>query len=157
SSPPGFNPGQSPNYRFIRPRAPSPYMRSLLVYIDAVNARDFGSLATVFDDALEHRILPKSLARPVLTKKLYIDYWRSVMAMFSQFEGYTEGESVSGTRYNNEYMMLMHFSPLTQEEIENGQLPKIRYLKEFVDSTYSVQFFKEESERQRQLKEKDKQ
>lgn len=61
-------------------------MRSLLVYLDAVNARDYSSMEAVFDDALEHRILPKSMARPVLTKKQYIDYWREIMGLFEEFE-----------------------------------------------------------------------
>ena len=40
----------------------------------------------MFDEALEHRILPKSMARPVLTKRQYIDYWREVMSLFAKFE-----------------------------------------------------------------------
>lgn len=86
SSPPAFNPGQSPNLVFSRPRAPSPYMKSLLTYIDAVNNRDFEAMDSVFDESLEHRILPKSLERPVLTKKQYGDYWRSISGLFEQFE-----------------------------------------------------------------------
>ncbi|EAU91886.1 hypothetical protein CC1G_04653 [Coprinopsis cinerea okayama7 len=149
SSPPAFNPGQSPNYSFTRPRQPSPYMRSLLVYLDAVNARDFGSMEAVFDDALEHRILPKSMNRPVLTKRQYIDYWKGVMSMFAKFEASTRGRSFSGTPYTNEYILLLHF---TQPQYE-GDLPKIRYLKEFVDSTASLNFFKEESERRKRREE----
>ena len=61
-------------------------MRSLLTYIDSVNTRDFEAMGSVFDTALEHRILPKSLERPVLTKKLYLEYWRSVMGLFEKFE-----------------------------------------------------------------------
>jgi hypothetical protein len=45
----------------------------------------------VFDDALEHRILPKSMTRPVLTKKQYIEYWKGVMALFAKFEVSTGG------------------------------------------------------------------
>ncbi|KAF5317003.1 hypothetical protein D9611_003665 [Ephemerocybe angulata] len=85
-SPPCFNPGESPNISFSRPRAPSPYMKALLKYVDAVNQRDFEAMESVFDEALEHRILPKSLERPVLTKRLYGEYWRGVMALFERFE-----------------------------------------------------------------------
>lgn len=78
-------------------------MRSLLTYIDAVNNNDYDAMANVFDEALEHRILPKSLERPVLTKKLYLEYWRSVMGLFETFEvrfaaglneGYVEADVV---------------------------------------------------------------
>lgn len=61
-------------------------MKSLLTYIDAVNNRDFEAMDSVFDESLEHRILPKSLERPVLTKKQYGDYWRSISGLFEQFE-----------------------------------------------------------------------
>jgi len=61
-------------------------MKSLLAYIDAVNARDFATMERVFDEALEHRILPKRLERPVLTRKQYLDYWKGIMKLFSRFE-----------------------------------------------------------------------
>lgn len=61
-------------------------MKALLAYIDAVNSRDFEKMEAVFDEALEHRILPKSLERPVLTKRLYGEYWRGVMSLFESFE-----------------------------------------------------------------------
>lgn len=160
-------------------------MRTLLLYVDAVNARDYAALSSVFDDALEHRILPKSMARPVLTKKLYIEYWKGVMALFAKFEtkihevieagdkltvhGSTRGKSWSGTPYTNEYVLIIHFAPLSSSSsptatttsptsttispyaTTNVELPKIRYLKEFVDSSVSLDFFKEESERRRRV------
>jgi len=49
-------------------------------------------------------------------------------------------------------VLLLHFSPLSQEELERGELPRIRYLKEFVDSGFSVKFFREERERQRMVR-----
>jgi hypothetical protein len=48
-------------------------------------------------------------------------------------------------------------SPLTNgyghSYINGDELPKIRYLKEFVDSGFSLRFFKEERERQRKMRE----
>lgn len=44
---------------------------------------------------------------------------------------------------------MIHFtSPIPEGEGEEA-LPRMRYLKEFVDSEFSVRFFKEERERQR--------
>lgn len=175
-------------------------MRTLLRYIDAVNARDYASMASVFDDALEHRILPKSMARPVLTKKQYLDYSKSLLGMFAKFEtkihevieagdkltvhGSTRGKSWSGTPYTNEYMLLIHFthptpstlspssssggggggesledefSAITFGRSDADRLPKIRLLKEFVDSSVTLQFFRDESERKRKREEEERQ
>lgn len=161
-------------------------MRTLLLYVDAVNARDYNAMAATFDEALEHRILPKSMARPVLTKKLYVEYWKGVMALFAKFEtkihevieagdkltvhGSSRGKSWSGTPYTNEYVMIVHFTPppaspssppttstspsatvISPYATSTTNLPKIRYLKEFVDSSVSLDFFKEESERRRRV------
>ncbi|KAF6761043.1 hypothetical protein DFP72DRAFT_879911 [Ephemerocybe angulata] len=122
-------------------------------------------MESVFDEALEHRILPKSLERPVLTKRLYGEYWRGVMALFERFEtkvievieagdkmtvhASSNGTSLSGTPYRNEYVLMIHFTP----PVEAGGLPRMRYLKEFVDSGFSMRFFKEERERQRVARE----
>lgn len=158
-------------------------MRTLLLYVDAVNARDYNTMAATFDDALEHRILPKSMARPVLTKKLYVEYWKGVMALFAKFEtkihevieagdkltvhGSSRGKSWSGTPYTNEYVMIVHFNPappssttpastspsemISPYATSTSNLPKIRYLKEFVDSSVSLDFFREESERRKRV------
>jgi hypothetical protein len=80
-----FAPSQSPSYSFVPPASPSPNLRTLLAYRDALNEMDYGKTISVFDDTLEHRILPKSLGRPVLTKKQYSDYFAGVMPLFKKF------------------------------------------------------------------------
>ncbi|KAH6885538.1 hypothetical protein BKA70DRAFT_1123912, partial [Coprinopsis sp. MPI-PUGE-AT-0042] len=126
--------------------------------------------ASVFDDVLEHRILPKSMMRPVLTKKQYIEYWKGVMALFAKFEtkihevieagdkltvhASSLGKSWSGTPYSNEYVLMVHFAPSLRpphSPTTSVELPKIRYLKEFVDSSVSLDFFREESERRKKV------
>jgi ketosteroid isomerase-like protein len=55
--------------------------------------------------------------------------------------GSTKGKSVSGTPFANEYIFIVHFAaaPLT-----TGSLPKIKSLKEFVDSAAVMRFFAED-------------
>ncbi|KAH6910289.1 hypothetical protein BKA70DRAFT_1424835 [Coprinopsis sp. MPI-PUGE-AT-0042] len=141
-----------PNYSFVRPRSPSLYMRTILLYFDAVNARDYTALASVFDD------------------KQYIEYWKGVMALFAKFEtkihevieagdkltvhASSLGKSWSGTPYSNEYVLMVHFAPSlrpSHSPTTSVELPKIRYLKEFVDSSVSLDFFREESERRKKV------
>jgi hypothetical protein len=79
-----FNPSQSPNYGFTILNAPSPNMRSLLAYVDAFQA---WNIMACFDEALEHRILPQSLSRPVLSKRQYGEYFGAIMPLFRKFSG----------------------------------------------------------------------
>ena len=85
SSPPGFNPGESPNYTFVPPSTPSPYLRAFFAYVDAMHAWDFDRVMQCFDESLEHRILPKSLGRPVLNKRQYGEYFKGTMPLFVKF------------------------------------------------------------------------
>jgi hypothetical protein len=85
SSPPGFNPGQSPNYSFVPPSTPSPYLQAFFAYVDAMHAWDFDRVMQCFDESLEHRILPKSLGRPVLNKRQYGEYFKGTMPLFVKF------------------------------------------------------------------------
>jgi hypothetical protein len=41
-------------------------------------------LRDTFDETLEHHILPKSLARPMLSLNLYMDYFRYYHNMFEK-------------------------------------------------------------------------
>ena len=79
-----FNPSQSPNYGFTIPNAPSPNMRALLAYIDALQAWSFKDVMACFDEALEHRILPQSLGRPVLNKRQYGEYFAAIMPLMKK-------------------------------------------------------------------------
>jgi len=96
SSPPGFNPGQSPNYSFVPPPTPSPYLRAFFAYVDAMHAWDFDRVMQCFDESLEHRILPKSLGRPVLNKRQYGEYFKGTMPLFVKFR-----VSASSSVYRN--------------------------------------------------------
>jgi hypothetical protein len=79
-----FNPSQSPNYGFTIPNAPSPNMRALLAYVDALQAWNFKDVMACFDEALEHRILPQSLGRPVLNKRQYGEYFGAIMPLMKR-------------------------------------------------------------------------
>jgi len=111
------------------------------------------------DDSLEHRILPKSLGRPVLNKKLYGEYLGGLLPVFKTYKmtlhevieagdtivvhASASGLSMADTTFTNEYNITMHFVPP-----ENGEgLPKITFVKEFVDSENIVKFFAEEREK----------
>ncbi|KAF8161482.1 hypothetical protein B0H34DRAFT_643043, partial [Crassisporium funariophilum] len=154
-----FNPSQSPNYGFIIPSAPSPNLRAFLEYVDALHAWDFDALMSSFDDALEHRILPQSLGRPVLNKRQYGEYFRGVMPLFRKFQltihevieagdkmtihASSTGESITGAPYANEYTYIVQFVPPPPNQ-GGKALPKMRFVKEFVDSSATVKFFTEE-------------
>lgn len=83
-----FDPSQSPNYGFVVPEHPSRNLRAFLEYINALSQDpcDFDRLFNCFAENLVHRILPASLGRPVLTKRLYRDYLKFVLPMFGSFQ-----------------------------------------------------------------------
>ncbi|TFK33563.1 hypothetical protein BDQ12DRAFT_637405 [Crucibulum laeve] len=159
-----FNPSQTPSYAFTPPLNPSPNMRTFLAYLKALNTWDYDECMAVFDDSLEHWILPKSLGRPVLNKKQYGEYFKVLMPTFSGIEfsiqdiietadkmtvhASSKGTSTLGTPYNNEYILILHFtSPLIatpSSEASGEWTPKIKLLKEFVDSAVSIKFFTED-------------
>ncbi|KDR75483.1 hypothetical protein GALMADRAFT_247920 [Galerina marginata CBS 339.88] len=167
-----FNPSESPNYGFTVPQFPSRYLRAFLAYIDAFNAWDLDLIVDCFDEALEHRILPQSLGRPVLNKRQYREYLKGVLPLFKKFKvtihevieadekmtvhASSVGESASGAPYTNEYMIVVHFVPAPPPAGASA-LPKMRFVKEFVDSASSVKFFTEEraKAKAREAKEKE--
>jgi len=61
-------------------------MRAFLAYVDALEAWNFKDVMECFDEALEHRILPQSLGRPVLNKRQYGEYIRAVMPLIKRFQ-----------------------------------------------------------------------
>ncbi|KAG5636669.1 hypothetical protein H0H81_007231 [Sphagnurus paluster] len=138
--------------------SPSPNIKTTLALINAYNEWDASKLSAVLDDSLEFQILPKSLGRPVSTKAEYLDnFEKNVQPMFKRFHltihdlvetdsavASSEGESVTGAPYANEYVIFLYFVP--PKEGGDG-LPKISMVKEFVDSARSVKFFTEERAR----------
>lgn len=169
SSPPGFDPGQSPNYSFVPPSTPSPYLRAFFAYVDALHAWDFDRLMQCFDESLEHRILPKSLGRPVLNKRQYGEYFKGTMPLFVKFRltihevieaghrmtvhASSKGESIAGAPYANEYTMIIHFTPapISLTPGEDPPLPKMMLVKEYVDSAASQKFFIEERAKMKEI------
>ena len=91
---PQFNPSQSPNYGFTVPNLPSPIMRAFMTYIDALEAWSLRDIMACFDEALEHRILPHSLGRPVLNKRQYGEYLRAVMPLMKRCQVLTSTYSL---------------------------------------------------------------
>jgi hypothetical protein len=79
-----FNPSKSPNYGFTIPNSPSPNMRALLAYFKALQEWNFKGVMACFDEALEHRILPQSLGRPVLNKRQYGEYVGGIMPLMKK-------------------------------------------------------------------------
>lgn len=84
SSVPQFNPSQSPNYRFTIPSEPSPNLRALLAYLDALKEWNLKGVMACFDEALEHRILPQALGRPVLNKRQYGEYFKAIIPLMKK-------------------------------------------------------------------------
>lgn len=83
-----FDPTRSVNYGYVVPAQPSRNLRTFLEYVDALSQVpcDLDRVFNCFDDSLEHRILPASLKRPVLTKRHYREYLSLVLPMFSSFK-----------------------------------------------------------------------
>jgi hypothetical protein len=73
---------------YTPPTNPSPNLQALLAYVEARNewSTDHTKVMGFFDDSLEHRILPKSLGRPVLTKKQYSDYVAGLLRFIASYK-----------------------------------------------------------------------
>ncbi|KAK1231655.1 hypothetical protein PQX77_005221 [Marasmius sp. AFHP31] len=145
---------------FTQPKYPSPRLQTVLEFIDASNewssTRSVDRVMNLFDDSLEHRILPKSLARPVLNKKQYREYLAGLlrwikslkMTLHEVIEGEdtvvihtsTLGEGLNGTSFAGEEIITFHFT----QPLNSRDIPKISSVKEFVDSQSTYQFFLEE-------------
>ncbi|RDB25161.1 hypothetical protein Hypma_007986 [Hypsizygus marmoreus] len=151
-----FTPSQTGN-TFVPPSSPSPNLQTFLAYCDALNHWDYDKVMAVFDETLEHRILPKSLGRPVLNKAQYSAYFAGVMPLFKRLHitlhevveakdvitvhATSTGESATGVPYLNESMLILHFAP--PKDGGDG-LPKICFVKEYMDSATVLKFFTEE-------------
>ena len=69
---------------FEIPPDPSPNLVSLLKYVEAIKEWNLDKILSLFDDDLEYHILPQSLGRPVMNKKLYSTYWKTVLVPMFQ-------------------------------------------------------------------------
>ncbi|KIK69015.1 hypothetical protein GYMLUDRAFT_35054 [Collybiopsis luxurians FD-317 M1] len=144
----------------------SPNLQTALAFIDARNLwvgegpDGVDQMLSLFDDNLEHRILPQSLCRPVLSKNQYRDYVRGLLQFIREYKvslheviesnensiiihASSVGTGVSGAAFANEYMLVLHF----KASEEPGKLPRICSVKEFVDSKVTAEFFQEERRR----------
>ncbi|PPQ85833.1 hypothetical protein CVT25_003464 [Psilocybe cyanescens] len=164
-----FNPSESPNYGFVAPPQPSPNLRAFLAYISTAEAWDVDRTMDFFDDALEHRILPQSLGRPVLNKRQYGEYLKALRPFFKSYKvtihevieaddkmtahASSKGVSVSGVPYANEHVLIVHFVPPPVSAGPNA-LPKMRLVKEYVDSSFSLTFFAQERAKAKERQER---
>ncbi|KAH9485738.1 hypothetical protein JR316_0002653 [Psilocybe cubensis] len=164
-----FNPSESPNYGFVAPSSPSPNLRAFLAYVKAAEAWDVDRTMEFFDDALEHRILPQSLGRPVLNKRQYGEYLRALRPFFKTYQvtihevieadnkmtahASSNGVSVSGVPYANEHVLVIHYAPVS-ESAGPDALPKMRLVKEYVDSSFSLTFFAQERAKAKERQER---
>ncbi|ESK97212.1 hypothetical protein Moror_17868 [Moniliophthora roreri MCA 2997] len=153
-------PWKPSSIKYTRPPNPSPNLQTVFAFIDACNewtkTRSVERTMVLFDDTLEHRILPNSLARPVLNKKQYAEYTGGLLQRIKSYKislhGVVEsgdtivihttsvGEGFNGTSFSGEEMTTFRFVP----PAEQGGLPRICSVKEFVDSRSTYQFFLEE-------------
>ncbi|KAJ3500254.1 hypothetical protein NLJ89_g9882 [Agrocybe chaxingu] len=167
ASPPQPDASQpSSGYRvFQAPEAPSLNLRTFLAYVDALHQWDYDAIMACFDEELEHRILPASLGRPVRNKMQYEEHFKGVIPMFEKFRvtihdviesddkiavhASSKGESTLGTPYTNEYTLMITFTSPSRgsPDVHVEELPKMRCVKEFVDSAFSAKFFSEEQDK----------
>ncbi|KAJ7594857.1 hypothetical protein C8J56DRAFT_927795 [Mycena floridula] len=151
---------------FIPPSDPSPNLQTVLAYVQARNENDPDKIMSLMHPTLEHRILPKSLGRPVLTRQLYASYLGGFCPRFKSykmtlhevieaqgmiiFHASAVGLSMQDTCFTNEYNIIMTLVPPDTDY----DLPKISAVKEFVDSDAIVRFFAEEREKSARAKER---
>ncbi|KAF7976416.1 hypothetical protein HWV62_6825 [Athelia sp. TMB] len=152
------------------PSSPSPNLATALAFMKALDEWDEEALEKTLDETLEHRILPKSLMRPVLTKSLYLSaYIHGIAEMFNApgsskpksklqrtiheviemedtivIHASAKGTSVTGTSYEQEYMYVLRFTASTTGDPNER---KIKSVKEFCDSSASKGFFPAERKR----------
>ncbi|KAJ3999381.1 hypothetical protein F5050DRAFT_1805115 [Lentinula boryana] len=146
----------------------SPNLQATLALFDARNVwfsraactTGVEQMMSLFDESLEHRILPQSLGRPVLNKNQYKEYVQGLLRFIRDYKislhevvesndnsiivhASSVGTSLSGATFTNEYMIVLHFA----SSAKSGELPKITRVKEFVDSKVISEFFQEERRR----------
>ncbi|KAH8104840.1 hypothetical protein BXZ70DRAFT_623247 [Cristinia sonorae] len=139
---------------------PSPQLQAALHWINAlIETRDVQDLESAITDDFAIQVLPKSLGRPQLHKEEYLKYSNSfTFHVVRDFEATiqevvetadkvvlhasSKATSATGFPYSNEYIIIFHLALQP-----DGQY-KVKYLKEFVDSQFSTEFFPAERKRQ---------
>ncbi len=81
-----FNPNTARGFGWVPPPSPSPHVLVLLLYLEATETWNYDALMSLFDDSLQHWTLPRSLNRPLLNKRQYGEYVKSVRPTFSTFK-----------------------------------------------------------------------
>lgn len=94
-----FNPNTARGFGWVPPPSPSPHVLVLLLYLEATETWNYDALMSLFDDSLQHWTLPRSLNRPLLNKRQYGEYVKSVRPTFSTFK--VPGISYYLTVYNS--------------------------------------------------------
>jgi len=154
----------------MAPDSPSQNLATAIAFMKALDEWDEEALSKTLDETLEHRILPKSLMRPVLTKDLYLSgYIHNIAEMFKApdsdkrrsklhriiheaiemedtivIHASANGTSVTGASYEQEYMYVLRFIASTTGDPKER---KINSVKEFCDSYASKGFFPAERKR----------
>jgi hypothetical protein len=64
----------------------SPNAQTVLAYFSAIEELDIQKVLPLLDDRLEYHILPKSLARPMMNKKQYGEYFTGVTPVFQSLK-----------------------------------------------------------------------
>ncbi|KAJ7665034.1 hypothetical protein DFH06DRAFT_1186432 [Mycena polygramma] len=143
---------------YTPPANPSPTHQAFLAWVDAVQSNDHATILACYDDSanVSVQVLPASIGLPKMDKAAYSDLFRKSLANFKYIKmtlyeiieagsaftvhAASEGESVSGTPWKNEYIFIIHFTPPS-----DGCLPKIVSFKEFVDSAAVQKFYAEDA------------
>ncbi|KAJ6489671.1 hypothetical protein C8R47DRAFT_1071510 [Mycena vitilis] len=141
---------------YTPPANPSQTQQAFLV--DAIQTNHHATIMACYADSADVsvQVLPATMGVPKMDRAAYSDLFRKGLANFKRFKmtlyevieagsaftvhAASEGESVAGTPWRNEYMFIIHFTPPS-----DGNLPKIISLKEFVDSAAVQKFYAEDA------------
>ncbi|EGO00760.1 hypothetical protein SERLA73DRAFT_133791 [Serpula lacrymans var. lacrymans S7.3] len=142
--------------------SPSPNVRAVLALINHLESwhtyesaeQRLAVHSALLAPTLQHHILPRSFGQPVRNKQECLEFSRQVMGMFVELKvtvyeliegdhsismhASSQGLSVTGAAYTNEYMMTFNF---VESEAGPDALPQISVFKEFLDSDFSKGFF----------------
>ncbi|KAJ6454281.1 hypothetical protein DFH09DRAFT_881785, partial [Mycena vulgaris] len=144
---------------YTSPVNPSPTYQAFLKFVDALKANDHAGIMACYTDSpdVSVQLLLASMGQPKMDRATYSDFSAKGLANFKSLKwapaqitlhevieagstftvhASSVGESVSGTPWADEYILIIHFT----EPIEGG-LPKIASVKDFVDSAAVMKFF----------------
>ncbi|TCD64007.1 hypothetical protein EIP91_004675 [Steccherinum ochraceum] len=141
---------------------PSPQLQALIRWLDAIATENVQDLEDSMSDEFYHQVYPLSLGRSQRNKAEFLAYQQSqLMRIFKNVEfvldeavqnsdtvcmrGSSTATSATGHPYANEYAV---FAGVTKQP--DGRY-RVQYVKEFVDSKASIDFFTSEKKRQESL------